>query len=159
MPTGKYLRTERHRLILSQTAKKYGVKPPSRLGIPNTDEQKLKISRKLKGIKHSNEVIQKRANTNKTNHDINGRKTSLIKTLRASKEYKLWRKSVFERDKYRCLWCDNGGRLNADHIKPFSQYPELRFAIDNGRTLCVSCHLKTDTFGAKSIASRKIINQ
>jgi 5-methylcytosine-specific restriction endonuclease McrA len=70
------------------------------------------------------------------------------KLIRASLEFKLWRKAVFERDNYTCVWCSQyGGVLNADHIKPFADYPELRFAIDNGRTLCVSCHKKTNTWG------------
>lgn len=68
--------------------------------------------------------------------------------IRGSFEYKLWRRSVFERDNFTCIWCGQvGGKLNADHIKPFAFYPELRFAIDNGRTLCVPCHKKTNTFG------------
>ena len=69
-------------------------------------------------------------------------------TIRKSTEYKLWRKAVFERDNYTCIWCGNNesGNLNADHIKPFSLYPELRFAIDNGRTLCVDCHKTTDSY-------------
>jgi len=60
-----------------------------------------------------------------------------------------WRKAVFARDNYTCQDCGQiGGRLQADHIKPYCAFPELRTDINNGRTLCVSCHKKTDTYGA-----------
>lgn len=74
--------------------------------------------------------------------------TPLNEKLRKTPEYKLWRESVFKRDNWTCIWCgsNKSGTLNADHIKPFAYYPELRFAIDNGRTLCVECHRKTDTY-------------
>ena len=86
-------------------------------------------------------------------HFWKGGITLINKIIRSSKEYKLWRKATFERDNYTCLWCGakNGNgktiTLNADHIKPFSLFTELRFAIDNGRTLCKDCHRKTDTYG------------
>ncbi len=70
--------------------------------------------------------------------------------IRKSLEYKLWRKSVFERDNYTCIWCGFKGYIEADHIKPFCDYPELRFSIDNGRTLCKPCHKKTGTWGINS---------
>lgn len=63
--------------------------------------------------------------------------------IRASEEYKEWRKAVFERDDYTCQLCGaHGVRLNAHHKKPFATYPELRTETDNGITLCESCHKK-----------------
>src|SRR3990167_2864238 len=73
--------------------------------------------------------------------------TTTNKRLRNSPAYARWRMAVFERDRYQCIECgQRGGHLHADHIKAFSDYPALRFAIDNGRTLCELCHAQTPTF-------------
>ena len=74
-----------------------------------------------------------------------------VSKIRKSYEYKLWRKAVLERDKYKCIWCNSIKNLEVDHIKPFILFPELRYAIDNGRVLCHSCHQKTSTYGNKKI--------
>lgn len=63
------------------------------------------------------------------------------------KNYRAWRMAVLERDGYKCIWCGNENNLNADHIKSYIKYPELRYAIDNGRTLCVNCHKTTESYG------------
>lgn len=88
-------------------------------------------------------------------HTWKGGITPINHKIRKSFEYRLWRESVFQRDNWTCQWCgERGGKLNADHIKPFCDYPELRLAIDNGRTLCVTCHKKTDTFKINQFRSK-----
>ena len=58
-------------------------------------------------------------------------------------QYKQWREAVLKRDKYTCQYCGKvGGKLNVHHIKPFSLYPDDRFNIDNGITLCKQCHIE-----------------
>jgi predicted restriction endonuclease len=67
--------------------------------------------------------------------------------IRNSLKYKIFRKKVFERDNYTCKICGEiGEKLNVHHIKPFSLFPELRFSIDNGMTLCIDCHKETDNY-------------
>jgi 5-methylcytosine-specific restriction endonuclease McrA len=78
------------------------------------------------------------------------KKSLLHRRIRSSVEYRTWRWAVFIRDKFTCQECQRCGSgvvLNADHIKPFALFPELRFEVSNGRTLCKDCHEKTPTFG------------
>lgn len=109
---------------------------------------------KKQSIKHRKKRSE--AQKGEKHYNWKGGKSLITKRIRRSVEYRLWRTAVFERDNYTCIWCgarsQKGLRviLNADHIKPFAYYPELRFAIDNGRTLCEECHKKTDTFGYKA---------
>lgn len=137
----------------------------ARKGRKLTEEWKAKIGNSVRGNKNGNygrkfsketrnkisearkrRIIPKGENA----YNWKGGLTSKNRLIRTSVEYKLWRTSVFERDFYTCVWCGQvGGKLNADHVKPFSLFPELRFAIDNGRTLCHECHKKTNTYGFK----------
>jgi 5-methylcytosine-specific restriction endonuclease McrA len=41
---------------------------------------------------------------------------------------------------------EKGCALQVDHIQPWAEYVELRFDINNCRTLCMACHYKI-TFG------------
>jgi|SRR3990167_1619074 len=97
----------------------------------------------------------------KNHWNWNNGATKLSRALRQTLEYKIWRRKVFERDTYTCVICfKKGGLLQADHIKPFSLYPELRLDVNNGRTLCFTCHKKTDSFpiSLKQTAYYKIFN-
>ena len=53
-----------------------------------------------------------------------------------------WKKKCLERDNFTCKECFTTSYLVVHHIKGFHEYPELRFDIGNGITLCRSCHGK-----------------
>lgn len=127
---------------------------------PLSESTKEKISKANKGTKPSQQTILaiKKALTGKVskfrgipkpencganNHQWKGGITPINAKIRTSLEYKIWRRGVFERDKWTCVWCGDRQEvghkvvIHADHIKPFAYFPELRFALDNGRTLCI----------------------
>lgn len=73
------------------------------------------------------------------------------KTGYYSTEYKLWRTAVFERDNYTCKDCGKDKVfITAHHIKSFAHFPELRFDLNNGLTLCEPCHSKTDNYKGRN---------
>jgi len=74
--------------------------------------------------------------------------TPLHLKIRTSTKYREWRNSVFIRDNYTCqscgIRCGNGTNvhLHAHHIKSFANFPDQRFDLNNGMTLCKQCHYK-----------------
>ena len=63
---------------------------------------------------------------------------------RNTQDLKTWRRAVYERDNYTCQRCSLKGvrkhPIEAHHIKAFAFYPDLRFEVNNGITLCKECH-------------------
>jgi hypothetical protein len=86
--------------------------------------------------------------------------TPLNKQIHQSDEYKQWRTSVFERDNYTCQKTGiKGGKLHPHHIKNFSQFPELRFNVDNGITLSEESHIKFHKIYGRKNNSKKQIKE
>lgn len=118
-----------------------------------SDEVKLKFSIAKKGKTPWNKGlkgVQRAWNKDKTfpefsgaNHpNWQGGKTPEARRIRNSVSYRLWRLEVYKRDLYECQICGvRGGTLAANHIKRFSDSPELRMEITNGITLCELCHV------------------
>ena len=79
-------------------------------------------------------------------------KTAWNKGMRSKKYYEAeiarnstknseWRKKVFERDGYSCcITGKKGGKLEVHHIFNFTDYPHLRFLLDNGITMDRDIH-------------------
>ena len=53
------------------------------------------------------------------------------------------RRSVFERDGWRCVACGRAGRLECDHVTPMQREPGQDPYDPNGlQTLCRLCHIE-----------------
>ena len=106
------------------------------LGKKFTKEHKAKLSLAKKGKPQLN-----RRGSNC--HFWKGGVTPQNMKIRKSIEHRLWSEAVFARDNWTCQKCDEqGGTINSHHIFNFASHIKLRFAIDNGVTLCKKCHGK-----------------
>lgn len=129
----------------------------------HTDETKAKISRNRrgkcignkhalghtpfnKGKPHPIHTAEWRAKvsaaTSGKNHwNWKGGINSENRRERNSTKHKDWSLSVLAKDRWTCQKCGYRGReLVAHHIKKWSENKSLRFDINNGMTLCRSCH-------------------
>jgi hypothetical protein len=108
------------------------------LGYKHTEEWKNNASKRLllhhhlRGKPMSEEVKRKISNTK-----LKGGERK-CKQERNDSAYQNWRYKVYKRDNYKCKInnCDCKGRIEAHHILAWKDYPELRYEINNGITLC-----------------------
>ena len=156
------MKGKNHSEETKQRLKEWHTKNPANfwLGKKMSEETKKKMSEAGKarfknGYKQWNTGISG-LNSGSKNPMWKGGVSSINARIRSSADFKNWRKSVFERDNYACVICNSKSKkgkriiLNADHIKPFAYFLDLRFELSNGRTLCLPCHKKTDTYGRKT---------
>lgn len=131
----------------------------SRKGYQHSEETREKISQANKGqvswskgktykeLYGDNWEIQKkkRGISIKKAWDKKGRK-QYKRPKHDGVEYTKWRSDVFARDNWMCQTCGKRSGigepvyLEAHHIKYWAKYPELRFDLENGVTLCRECH-------------------
>ena len=120
-------------------------KPGTRKGKPHSDESKKAISEALNGRSLSDEhkkAISESMKGEKNPSYIDGRYPE-TQAIRHSLKYAEWRLMVFGRDNFTCLECGTRGvELNAHHVLRFANYPEFRYTVENGITLCKTCHYK-----------------
>lgn len=144
---------------IRQTCISKGLRPPSTKG--------MKLP--LRSIEHRRKIGERSRGVN-CSFWKDGR-TTLVKQIKNLSLYKEWRKAVFERDNYTCIWCGIRGsiELAPDHISPLSSILEANriktqedaincvelWNVNNGRTLCHPCHKKTDTYGWKIHNNRR----
>ena len=57
-------------------------------------------------------------------------------------DFRTWANLIKDRDNYTCQICGKSpsGNLNAHHLNGWNAFPEQRFDLNNGVTLCTDCH-------------------
>ena len=128
-----------------KTEFKKGVAPHNK-GKKTSKELREKLSKSAKGRvipkeQRINMSISQKKRVAEGRHNNYFGVSNKNRLIRTGVETRLWREAVFARDNWTCQkYGTKGGMLRCHHIQNFSQYPELRFAIDNGITLSDKAH-------------------
>lgn len=155
---GKKFSTEsRMKMSQAQKGKKLsketrGKMSLARMGHPTSEETKLKISIANSGRKFTDESRKRMSISHLVDKKMAGEKhpnwihdRTKIKTYpdkRKDANYEYWNKQCRERDSNKCKMGNEkcGGRLEVHHILRWHDYPELRYDLNNGITLCKNHH-------------------
>lgn len=160
-PDPKELAEKYLRMSMADIAKEYGVgetvvfkrlKEHGIGGITRSD----RLSGKPKTLEHrlamSVSAIKSGIRGGEKNGNWRGGKTSENLRGRSKTAYHEWKHSVFSKANWKCQECGRehssiceccGTRtiLHAHHIKSYSEFPELRYEVSNGKALCERCHM------------------
>lgn len=108
-----------------------------------TPEQRKRVADAHRGIPKSEEcrkIMQEKALGKRNSQYKNGK---YVGKGRGNYDYRKWVKEVFEKYGKKCNLCGNTDeKLHADHILPYSYFPEKKYDIENGQVLCIPCHRK-----------------
>jgi len=150
-PQRKMSKETKRKISESQKGKKLSDETKRKIGIGH----KGKTSG-MKGKSHLEETKKKISKGIIEAYNEKGRqKYKRYIHLTNTREYIEWRSDIFQRDNWTCQTCGarssegNPIYLEAHHIKSWIQYPELRFSIENGITLCRECHRLTNNYKNK----------
>lgn len=112
------------------------------LGKHHLKESKEKMTEKLKGKIPWNKELKGFLAGEKNWHYKKDRSLLVKRQERNDSSYYDWRLQVYKRDSYKCKInnVDCAGRIIAHHILGWAEYPELRYDINNGITLCLAHH-------------------
>ena len=142
MPTGVYVRSEEDNLAMGESLKK-AYREGRKTGFKKGEKTKIwngftsPLTAWNKGKPWSEEVLKKlRCKRPKAAGENNH------KWVGGTHRY--WINKCFERDNFTCQDCKiqflEKGLLDVHHLKSKSRYPELKFDVNNGITLCPNCH-------------------
>ena len=134
---GKGMGNQKNRCWDEERKRKWGIKVKMEYRTGKRQSKKREIT---------NETRKKLSVAQIKRWDRIGRKNRKRYFHPSSREYKEWRKAVFEYDDYTCWVCgirgnQTGCYLEAHHLKSWAKYTKLRFKVSNGVTLCKECHL------------------
>jgi len=132
--------------VSKETLKKMSLSSPKVwLGKKFSEEHKKKIGISNLGKKMSADAIRKMKESKRGENHWRWYKdrTKLKKQEdRRTSAVHEWRKNIYERDNWECRINNKecNGRIEAHHILNWVDYPELRYDINNGVTLCKYHH-------------------
>jgi hypothetical protein len=158
MPSGVYKRTETTKRKMSESRKGYKFSndsirkmSESKKGIKNPmfkkyfsmeTREKMSISKKNMSLETRKKIGDAHRGYKSYNWIKDRTKLKIGRSKDYDTQYKYWMLAVKKRDGWKCKInnSDCKGRLEAHHILNWVEYPELRYELNNGITLCHAHH-------------------